>query len=725
MRRDPSSLLVSLCLALTGCSFSPHAITDDSPIDAAIDAAAAVPKVGFMAQTSMTDHDAGTIMIPVVVTGTLAGAVTVHYAISGGDAISGTDFTFAAGDLTFTDGQAQGIPVTILPVGVAETDKTIVLQLTNPMNAALDTNEQQHTITISPQVLPRVSFKTPTSSVPEASTTKDVEIDLDKMSPVDVHVTFSIDPTSSAQSPANFTLPVSVTIPAGQLSAQAGVTIADDSVFGDNLVAVIDLMGADTADIGAANRNTLTIVEGDAAPVVAFKLAAQPANETDGTATLVVTVAGATRLPITVPFGNVAGGTSADIVDFSYVTPSPLTIDPGTVTANIVLDLAIDTDCIDNETVATAIDPSNLVNATAGATSQTTLTIHDDTFVLVGPGAGDPFEVCLDPKPTAPTAIAANTVIDTDGAAPCLASPFGWTATQPDACFVVGTDISIGANVSATGSKPLVFVASGAITVGSLDVSSNHTGLATAVSGPGLPPTGAFSDCSAFLQNPQASNGAGAGGGAGGTFMSPGGNGGKGDNNNRKEGLAPGADATPPPALRPGCDGQLGGTVGANSPGLAGRGGGAVYLVAGTTLTLTNAVIDASGAGAQGNATGQIGGSGGGSGGMIKLFAATIVSAATTKLFANGGGASSGAANGGASVLGADPTAATANAPTPGGMGGGSTNGGTGFGGPAQATTGAAASNKGGGGGGGGGGLIQSNKALTGVHSAGSVVIGP
>ena len=485
VRRSSSSLLVACCLALTACSFSPHADSPDagSNIDGP---PSALPAISFVSTSQTVDHESGAITVAVQITGTVGAPATVAFSASG-DAMLGTDYSFTPGTLTFSTGQGQTIPLTILPVSQVTTDHHIILSLSDPTGATLGANTM-FDIDISPEILPRVSFATPMSQVTEGNVTHNVEVDLDKTSTFDVTVTFGVDMTSTAQSPANFTVPTMVTIPAGMMSAQLGVGIVDDNSFDGNLSAVLDISGATAAELAPANTtHTVIILENDAEPVVAFQAATQNVNESTGSATIVVTVTGATSLPITVPFGNVAGSTTADPASFSYKTASPLTIAPGTTTANIQIQLSGDTDCIDNN-IGTAIDPSNLGNATAGATTANTLTVKDDTGALVGPGAADPFEVCLDPKPAASLTLSGP--IDTDSLTQCLATqPFGWTSTQgqADACFVTGTDVTL-AGVTASGSRPLVIAATGTISVTTLDVSSH-----AAVSGRiGLPPTGSF-----------------------------------------------------------------------------------------------------------------------------------------------------------------------------------------------------------------------------------------
>lgn len=315
--------------------------------------------------------------------------------------------------------------------------------------------------------------------------------------------------------------------------------------------------------------------------------------------------------------------------------------------------------------------------------------------------------------------------IDTTNSTLCLATqPSEWTtAGQPDACFIVRTNITVPTmgTVDVTGTRPLVLVAGTTISVtGMLDGSSHSSPVSIGAGSPSP-------DCPAFVTTPT-SNVAGGGGGAGATFTTQGGAGGTGNAGASTAGTAPAA-STAPALLRAGCSGQSGadGSV-AGSGGLGGRGGGAVYLVAGTSITFANsAVVNVSGAGAA--STGKVaGGGGGGSGGMILLHAPTITASVGAKLVANGGGGASGGESGGGGQggkVGSDPNPGQPLAPAAGGVGPGG-NGGDGHAGPTAATSGAnGIAGAAGGGGGGGAGYIQSNVALTPAVASPSAVVVP
>jgi hypothetical protein len=300
---------------------------------------------------------------------------------------------------------------------------------------------------------------------------------------------------------------------------------------------------------------------------------------------------------------------------------------------------------------------------------------------------------CFVMPPTGSVDLTPQTFV-TDASAMCSSSVMG----NPPWCVIAAADITINAGLfSATGTKPLVLVATGSITVtGTLDASTKRGGQ-----------TGAGSvTTSSSLCDPGTAPG-NNGGGAGGTFAFSGGTGGNG-------GGSPGA-VKPTNAMRGGCPGEDGksGTFGAK-----GFGGGAVYLIAGTQIMVTGA-INASGAGGSAGQSGGGGGGGGGSGGLVGLDAPAVMS--TGFIFANGGGGAEGSgnstpgANGNESVNGAAaPASANVSNGGEGGAGGATTPAGNGTNAPTF----------GGGGGGGGAGAIRLFQATT-IGGAGVVSPAP
>jgi len=301
--------------------------------------------------------------------------------------------------------------------------------------------------------------------------------------------------------------------------------------------------------------------------------------------------------------------------------------------------------------------------------------------------------------PTAPTGpVMLSGTIDTGTSSLCST-----TVTQANGfCVIAAETIQIEATVRAVGTKPLVLVATKTIDVGStLEAASRRSGAAPYVNtqtGAGSDPTGGCDG---------GTNPAVNGGGAGGSFIGAGGIGGAGTGGT---GGAPGTKRTAVNTLRGGCRGQDAPGTG----GKGGRGGGAVYLIAETSI-LIDAAINASGEGGHPGITGSVGAGGGGSGGMIVLDSPMITN--NSAVFANGAGGGEGSGNTTPGNPGPEPIDQNA---APGG-GGGTTNGGDGGrgsgGGMADGGNGVNDTNSGGAGGGGIGLIRVFRGTLTGAVS--------
>ena len=315
---------------------------------------------------------------------------------------------------------------------------------------------------------------------------------------------------------------------------------------------------------------------------------------------------------------------------------------------------------------------------------------------------GTPINICLTTVPVSPMNLPIT--INTDTGCTQVVTQ----TTGPDLCVVAATTITVGGATHATGARALVLVATEAIDVqNELDASSTAAA-----------PGAAANSAACTVAQAGADDTGGGAGGAGGGFQAKGGDGGRGDENNngaptgKAAGGTAGASQTTA-IIRGGCKGGDGGTAGAQR-GVGANGGGAVYLIAGTSITVgTNGgVYAAGGGGLFGNNCD--GGGGGGSGGMIGFDAPTITNSG--KVAANGGGGGGGGGSGTAGGAGGDGTTINYNMRAAAGTAGAGNAGPGGQGSAIGNTTGAVGGNGdcGGGGGGGGVGLVWTHGTVTG-----------
>ncbi|HSR97104.1 MAG TPA: hypothetical protein VLM79_08650 [Kofleriaceae bacterium] len=313
-----------------------------------------------------------------------------------------------------------------------------------------------------------------------------------------------------------------------------------------------------------------------------------------------------------------------------------------------------------------------------------------------------PFTVCFATAPTRMIKVDTDTTFNTDtessvGTQLTCATPMSGGTGY---CVLAAETIIISAHLRAEGHKPLFLVAADSIEVSTsafIDVGSHRLPTESRGAGARSEEVCTYGEEAGF-----------GGGGAGGSFLGRGGAGGNGGG--VAGGGKPGDPSSPPTTLLGGCPGKNGiGRTFSADLGHGGLGGGAVYLIARNSITVTGD-IDAGGEGGSGAGNkdgGELGagGGGGGAGGMIGLHAGSIT--VTGALIANGGGGgeSSGAVMG---TTGAGADAVTTRAAAGGDTDTGAANGGNGSAGAANGLGSRGGdSNDGGGGGGGGAGVIM------------------
>ncbi|HEY1547967.1 MAG TPA: hypothetical protein VGG28_09105 [Kofleriaceae bacterium] len=267
-----------------------------------------------------------------------------------------------------------------------------------------------------------------------------------------------------------------------------------------------------------------------------------------------------------------------------------------------------------------------------------------------------------------------------------------------DLAFIVATSFTLGsgATIAASGSNPLVILASGPIEIdGVLSISAPVIGVSPCMIGPaGFPDPGK-----------------GGGGGTGGAYQGGGAGGGASANG---ELTASSAGVTSVYFPYPGCTGGPGAGGGTTQA----MPGGGIYLVSLASITIASTGgIDAGGSGGPVEVTALAGGAGGASGGTIMLETPTINNLGT--IAANGGGGAGG-----------EPENLSATPGQNGRLSASAASGGTGMAGMGDGGDGAAdvgpviggsavGSNVGAGGGGGGVGyiLVHSGSPITGTTS--------
>jgi hypothetical protein len=188
--------------------------------------------------------------------------VTVQYATSaGGNATAGTDYTAVSlTTLTFTPGDvSETATVVVQGDDIDEVDETFNVTLSNPSNASIADGTGVGTI-LDDDPAPTVSWTAPSQSNPESVTAVTVTAQLSAISGRTVTVPFSVNASSTAANPGDYTIsPSPLTITAGNLSASVTITVVSDAVPEPDKTVIVDIGVPVNATPGSPASHTVTI----------------------------------------------------------------------------------------------------------------------------------------------------------------------------------------------------------------------------------------------------------------------------------------------------------------------------------------------------------------------------------------------------------------------------------------------------------------------------------
>jgi hypothetical protein len=158
--------------------------------------------------------------------------------------------------------------------------------------------------------------------------------------------------------------------------------IRGDALFEDDETIELTLRNPFACALVAEEEMTITLTNDDAAPNVSFSSASAIAAEGDGSAEMTVILSTAAGKDIEVTFSHAGGTPPVDGDDYD-ISPSPVTIPTGAMSAIIEVSITQDLEFENNEQLNVVLEASA---ATIIAPSSQTLTItDDDDFGSTGP----------------------------------------------------------------------------------------------------------------------------------------------------------------------------------------------------------------------------------------------------------------------------------------------------------------------------------------------------
>ena len=241
------------------------------------DSLPALPFVGFAASTGSIVEAGGAALLSVSLSTPATTNVSVDYAVSGGTATPGADFTLNSGTLSFAPGElVKTIALTVLDDSTIEAAETVLVSLSNATGANMG-SQSLHTLSISDDDLPVVSIVANDPNAAEAGLDPG-QFTVTRTGPTTSALTVTLNRSGSAISGTDYAAiasPLSLVIPIGQSSATLSVTLSSNDSTNEGPETVIETIapsgnysvgtpGSATVTIADDDRSTVSIVINDA-----------------------------------------------------------------------------------------------------------------------------------------------------------------------------------------------------------------------------------------------------------------------------------------------------------------------------------------------------------------------------------------------------------------------------------------------------------------------------
>ena len=347
-------------------STATHTLTindNDSPVPVTL---------GFAGSASSVAEDSGTADIAVALSAAQSTAVTVNFAVAGGTASSGTDYSITPGTLTFAPGETvKRIPLTIFDDLPVEPSETIILSLTSPSGAALSPNTT-HTLTLTDN--DAVTLSIAATDANAAEPTDPGLFTITRSGSTASAVTVNLTRFGSATNGTDYqSIPTTATIGVGQTQTTLAVIPIDDLVRENNETISLGIASG-SYQIGSPSSATVTLTDDE--PLLSITASDASADESGDPASFTLTRSGVISNSLSV---NVTlAGTATSGTDYAAITV-PVEMAPGI--ASVVLDVLPLNDSIPepSETVTATLTPG--AYGISGLSSASVTLTDDEPFV--------------------------------------------------------------------------------------------------------------------------------------------------------------------------------------------------------------------------------------------------------------------------------------------------------------------------------------------------------
>lgn len=337
-----------------------------------------------IASASANEGNAGSTILtfPVTLSAATERTVTVDFVTGGGSATAGSDYSIAAGTLTFAPGEtAHDILVSVSGDTLHELDQTFTVILSSATNATLPP-PATGTI-LNDDAAPAITITGITADEGNAGVTNFAfDVALDRTSEETVTFTYATT-DGSANAPGDYAASTGIaTIPGGSTSTQITVAVAGDTTHEASETFSMLLTAPTNATLAVGNA-IATIGNDDMPPSVSISPVARAEGNTGSTDFVFdVSLSAASGLTATVNFVTATGSASAP-EDFSALS-GMLTFAPGVTLQQLIIPVVGDAiDELDETFSVTITDP---VNATIGTATATGTILDDDAVPAISIG---------------------------------------------------------------------------------------------------------------------------------------------------------------------------------------------------------------------------------------------------------------------------------------------------------------------------------------------------
>lgn len=295
--------------------------------------------------------------------------VRVDYVTRDGTATAGMDYTPIAGTLVFIPGErSKTLLIPIADDVVAEADETILLALSNPVNAELGSRSAATLTIVDNDTL---KFSLAAYRVQESAGEAVINVKLSAASDLPVSVDYAASDGTALAGQDYAATSGTLTFMPGETAKTFAVPIVADQVAEASETIKLALANPVNAGLGSPATATLSILDND---TVKFSLSSYTVKENAGVVTLTVKLSAASEYAVSVEYATVGGTATADT---DYVaTSGTLVFAPGETSKT--LNVAILDDILAEAAETILVTLSNPTNAGLGTPSTATVSIADN-----------------------------------------------------------------------------------------------------------------------------------------------------------------------------------------------------------------------------------------------------------------------------------------------------------------------------------------------------------